>query len=170
MPRAPRASAAPAALRPDRARGRRARLRGHLHASDHGVERPAGRDIALTFRAPGDDWLSGEAKGYEVLRSKRPLRDGHWRGVVRSQPAMKPGAPGAAERIVVRAPRSGRRYYAVRAFDAAGNMGAACRSAAASGRPAERRRTVGVRPTSCHGGLGKHTAAAHPAAACCAAT
>ncbi|MBA2349032.1 MAG: VCBS repeat-containing protein [Solirubrobacterales bacterium] len=85
--------------------------------------RTRGRNVELTFRAPGDDWLNGTAKGYEVLRSRRPIRDGHWRGVVRTRVADTPGEAGTSERLVVRAPRKGRFYYTVRAFDRAGNMG-----------------------------------------------
>ncbi len=85
--------------------------------------RRSGRTVVLRFRAPGDDWTTGTAASYELLRSRRPIRDGHWRGVVRSRLPGKPGAAGSAERLVVRAASTRRLYYAVRARDAAGNVG-----------------------------------------------
>ncbi len=85
--------------------------------------RHRGRDVVLRFRAPGDDWRSGTVTGYEVLRSRTPIRDGRLAGVVRVRPAVVPSASGTLQRLTVRAPRRGRFFYAVRALDDAGNIG-----------------------------------------------
>ncbi len=94
-------------------------------AGVQGLRTRRGADrVTLSFRAPGDDWNAGSVAGYEVLRSRRPIRDGHWAGVVRSRPVVAaPVAAGARQTLTVRLPRPGRWFYAVRARDDAGNVG-----------------------------------------------
>jgi hypothetical protein len=88
-----------------------------------GARRGASR-VTLSFVAPGDDWNAGTVASYEVLRSRRPIRDGHLAGVARSRPVVAaPVAGGARQRHTVALPRPGRWFYAVRARDAAGTVG-----------------------------------------------
>ncbi len=96
---------------PGGVRGLRARRRGRT------------REVTLTVRAPGDDWQAGTAAIYEVLRSSRPIRDGHLRGVARVRLTTPPAPAGTMQRLLVRGPARGRWYYAVRAIDDAGNVG-----------------------------------------------
>jgi hypothetical protein len=87
------------------------------------VERTAGRSV-VTFRASGDDWLTGKAERFVLYRSRRPI-EGDLRGAERV--ATVEAAPsGTRQRIVVPRPRTRvvRRYFfAIRGVDDANNIG-----------------------------------------------
>jgi hypothetical protein len=77
----------------------------------------------LRFRAPGGDLMCGRAERYELVSSKAPITVANFAFAHRLRVSMAPGRPGALQRL--RLPRGTRRYVALRAVDAAGNVGLA---------------------------------------------
>ncbi|TMB98888.1 MAG: hypothetical protein E6J42_04860 [Chloroflexi bacterium] len=77
----------------------------------------------MRVTAPGDDGVCGLADHYLVRRSSAPITADNW--FAATQVAVKPasGAAGTDESLVV-SPLTTNYFYAVRAVDEAGNMGA----------------------------------------------
>jgi hypothetical protein len=78
------------------------------------------RGRRLSFRAPGDDLLCGRASRYEVAASNRRITAGRFRRLRRVRRLPRPGGPGRAQSVLVRADL---RYVASRAVDDQGNRG-----------------------------------------------
>jgi hypothetical protein len=92
---------------------------------------PNGTQVALTWTAPGDDWLCGTAQEYRILRSSSPIEDPSDGTVVGDFPA---GAAGAAESQTVSA-GSGETHFAVLYRDEVGNWGRLASTSIAYARP-----------------------------------
>jgi hypothetical protein len=76
----------------------------------------------LGFTAPGDDWNSGTAAHYQVRRASSPITQASWAAAADVPVTATPQAAGSHESLTV--PHSnGQNFYAVRAVDAAGNIG-----------------------------------------------
>jgi len=75
----------------------------------------------LSFIAPGDNLLCGTAKQYEVVTSAQPITPQSFASATAIGGAPAPQAAGSAQSVSL--PRSIHRYVAVRAEDAAGNIG-----------------------------------------------
>ena len=92
---------------------------------------PNGSQVALTWKAPGDDWLCGTAQEYRVLRSSSPILHPGDGTVVGDFPA---GAAGSTEsRTVTAGP--GDIHFAVFYRDDAGNWGRLASTSVAYARP-----------------------------------
>ena len=76
----------------------------------------------LTFTAVGDDWKCGTAAAYQVFRSSHPISQGTLSQASQLAVSVTPGPSGTRQTIVVPHAK-GQSYYAVRAIDAAGNVG-----------------------------------------------
>ncbi|MEA2479190.1 MAG: hypothetical protein QOJ07_1112 [Thermoleophilaceae bacterium] len=74
----------------------------------------------LTFTAPGDDGLCGTAARYDVVRSDNPIDAANFGAAEHVAGAPAPAAAGTKQSAPAGA---GKRYYAVRAVDEAGNVG-----------------------------------------------
>jgi hypothetical protein len=86
--------------------------------------RPFGPRIVrgvLRFRAPGGDLMCGRAARYEVVTSAHPITAASFGRARRLRVGLIPARAGTLQRL--RLPRGARRYVAVRAVDAAGNVG-----------------------------------------------
>jgi hypothetical protein len=82
----------------------------------------SGTNDVLTFTAPGDDWNSGTAAKYEVRRSSRPITQDNFAAAASVNPGQQPKAAGSHETLTI--PHlAGMDFYALRAIDAAGNIG-----------------------------------------------
>jgi hypothetical protein len=82
----------------------------------------AGHGTAVSFLAPGGDGLCGRAARYEVVTSARPITPQSFaRARVLTVARLAPGVAGVRQRFAV--PRGARRWIAIRAVDAAGNVG-----------------------------------------------
>ncbi len=76
----------------------------------------------LAWTAPGDDGVTGgKVKRYEVFASRRPVTVSNLDGAKRLK-APDPVAPGGRQKVAEKVGNA--RYVAVRAIDAAGNIGA----------------------------------------------
>ncbi len=78
-----------------------------------------GRD--LTFRAPGGDLECGAAARYELATSSRPLNPSTFARARHVSVSLRPARAGAIQRLVL--PRGLLKFVALRAVDAAGNIG-----------------------------------------------
>jgi hypothetical protein len=76
---------------------------------------------ALSFRAPGGDLLCGRARRYQLVTSDRPITPQSFAGAKAISGAPAPGPAGT--RQLLRLPAGVGRYVAIRAQDAAGNVG-----------------------------------------------
>ena len=85
--------------------------------------RRAGGSVLLTFTAPGGDWMTGRASVYDVRWSTRPITPTSFATATPVGGLPPPAAPGSHERLALALP-SRARYVAVRAIDAADNLGA----------------------------------------------
>ncbi|HEX8067285.1 MAG TPA: S8 family serine peptidase [Thermoleophilaceae bacterium] len=101
------------------------------------------KTIALSWKAPGDDWSCGKAAHAVVLVSDRPIRhpdDG------RTLARLEPKAAGGEQSLTVKRGRT-RRYYAVLYEDDAGNWGhAAGLTKSGTGSSSKPALKVSVRP------------------------
>ena len=75
----------------------------------------------LRFVAPGGDLMCGRAVRYELVTSKTVITAANFASAHRLRLTLAPGRPGSVQRL--RIPRGTRRYVALRAVDAAGNVG-----------------------------------------------
>jgi hypothetical protein len=75
----------------------------------------------LSFVAPGGDLMCGRAVRYELVTSRALITAANFAAAHRLRLTLLPGRPGAMQRL--RIPRGARRYVALRAVDAAGNVG-----------------------------------------------
>src|SRR4029077_9762887 len=89
--------------------------------SDLAVTCAAGGD-RLTFTAPGDDWHSGTAAAYQVFRSATPITQDSLAMATPVSVGQKPKPAAGAESLDV-PDVAGQCNSAVRAVDAAGNLG-----------------------------------------------
>ncbi len=86
--------------------------------------------VTLRWSAPGDDGREGRASRYELREGDSPMGDSDWekaRALRESPPA--PGPAGREESMTLVRRETGRVYYAVRAFDDAGNAASVSNSA-----------------------------------------
>jgi len=80
------------------------------------------RRVALAWTATGGDGASGQAGLYEMRYSTVPISEAGFDAATRVSPVPRPAAAGAAEVLTVKGLEPGTRYYfAVKAFDKAGN-------------------------------------------------
>ena len=75
----------------------------------------------LQFVAPGGDLMCGRAARYELVTSRTLITAANFASAHRLRLSLAPGRPGREQRM--RIPRGTRRYVALRAVDAAGNVG-----------------------------------------------
>jgi hypothetical protein len=76
---------------------------------------------SLAFVAPGGDLLCGRAARYQLATGARPLTAASFASARRLQVGLAPAAAGSIQ--VLTLPRGVGRYLAIRAVDAAGNIG-----------------------------------------------
>jgi hypothetical protein len=79
------------------------------------------RRRVLSFTAPGGDLLCGTAARYQVVTSNRPITAQDFAAAKPLAGAPPPAAPGARQSCAI--PRGAERYVAIRAVNAAGNVG-----------------------------------------------
>ncbi len=79
------------------------------------------RGRQLSFRAPGGDLLCGRARSYQVAVSRRAITPQSFTRARRVRLPLTPGRAGVLQRLVL--PSGVRGYLAIRAVDAAGNIG-----------------------------------------------
>lgn len=85
----------------------------------------------LTWTAPGDDGGIGTATSYEVRRALAPVTTGTWSAATVVSGAPTPTVAGTVQTLAVTGLYSGTVYYfAIRATDEAGNVGAVSNSPA----------------------------------------
>ncbi len=89
--------------------------------SDLSVTRSGSTDT-LKFTAVGDDWKSGQAAAYQVFAASNPITQSTLASATQIAVSSKPKPAGSAESIAV-PHRAGLSFYAIRAIDAAGNIG-----------------------------------------------
>lgn len=83
------------------------------------------KTATLTFTAPGADGAQGTASRYEMRWSKSRINSLNWDAATAVDPLPTPGAAGAAQTATVSGLTGLTTYYfAVRAVDGAGNIGA----------------------------------------------
>jgi hypothetical protein len=88
---------------------------------DLSVSTSGGKDT-LAFTAPGDDWNWGTAASYQVFRFSQPITQDNIGQATPVSVSQKPQVAGTHE--VIDPPHvDGQPFYAVRAIDAAGNIG-----------------------------------------------
>ncbi len=75
----------------------------------------------LSFTAPGADLLCGTATRYEVVTSSKPITPQNFAGATALAGAPVPGAAGGRQTFTL--PARAERYVAIRAVNAAGNVG-----------------------------------------------
>ncbi len=80
--------------------------------------------VTLTFRAPGDDGDVGEASTYLLARAGAPLDDGNWDEAETAELTLEPSVAGAPQAVTREGLASGEHFFALRAVDEAGNIGA----------------------------------------------
>jgi len=89
----------------------------------------AGPNDILTFTAPGYDWNNGTAAKYELRRSSQPITQDNFASASAVDAGRAPKVAGSRETLTI--PHvAGMGFYAIRAIDAAGNIGR-CRCSAA---------------------------------------
>jgi hypothetical protein len=79
------------------------------------------RGRTLRFRAPGGDLLCGTAASYQLVTSDRPITPETFASATSLAGAPRPLAAGRSQSVTL--PASARRFIAIRAVDAAGNLG-----------------------------------------------
>lgn len=84
------------------------------------VRRSRGRRV-LTFTAPGGDLLCGRASAYQVVTANRRITPETFARARRLALKLAPAGAGSIQRLLL--PRHTRRWLAIRAIDAAGNVG-----------------------------------------------
>jgi hypothetical protein len=89
--------------------------------ADLATSQQGGNDV-LSFTAVGDNWKCGTAASYQVFRSSTPITQDNLSQATLQPNSQAPGPPGTHESITVPS-GGGQTYYAVRAVDAAGNLG-----------------------------------------------
>jgi hypothetical protein len=89
--------------------------------ADLATTQQGGNDV-LGFTAVGDNWKCGTAASYQVFRSSTPITQDNLSQATLLPNSQAPGPPGTHESITVPS-GGGQTYYAVRAVDAAGNLG-----------------------------------------------
>lgn len=82
----------------------------------------SGAHDTLSFTAVGDDWRCGTAAGYQVFRAAHPITQATLAEAIPVAVDVAPAPAGTRQTIVVPHVK-GEGYYAVRAIDAAGNIG-----------------------------------------------
>ncbi len=89
---------------------------------------PPGRPLLVAvgahtvrFRAPGGDLMCGRAVRYQLVTSSHPITAAGFVHAQRLHTTLVPGRAGSVQRLVLG--RGARRYLAIRALDAAGNVG-----------------------------------------------
>lgn len=81
------------------------------------------RSVTLEWTAPGDDGYIGKATAYEIRFSRYPITPQNFVFAVRLNTALLPGPVGTHERMTVFGLQYGIPYYfALRAYDDAGNL------------------------------------------------
>jgi hypothetical protein len=80
--------------------------------------------VTLTFVAPGDDGDVGRAALYRVARAAAPLTEGNWAAADVVDADLAPLPAGAPQAIVLTSLPVGRHFFAVRAVDEVGHLGA----------------------------------------------
>jgi hypothetical protein len=75
----------------------------------------------MSFRAPGGDLMCGKAARYQLVTSNRPITAQNFSRARRLSGVPTPRSPGARQSL--RLPAGAERYVALRAVDAAGNIG-----------------------------------------------
>jgi hypothetical protein len=86
--------------------------------------RPFGTGVrrgVLSFTAPGGDSMCGTGTRYQLVTSKRPITPQSFGSAKPLPGAPVPAAPGTRQSFAV--PRGAERYVAIRAVNAAGNVG-----------------------------------------------
>jgi hypothetical protein len=83
---------------------------------------PITNTVTMRWTAPGGDGKCGQADHYEIRTSRDPITDSNWSAaqLVATKAALPAGTPEL--HIIPQAPPNNR-YFAIRAFDAAGNAG-----------------------------------------------
>ena len=82
----------------------------------------AGPNDILTFTAPGYDWNNGTAAKYELRRSSQPITQDNFASASAVDAGRAPKVAGSRETLTI--PHvAGMGFYAIRAIDAAGNIG-----------------------------------------------
>jgi hypothetical protein len=85
------------------------------------VKQQAASDT-LTFTAVGDDWKCGTATGYQLFTSTAPITQANIAQATAITVTQAPAAAGTAETVTIPAAQN-KGYLAIRAVDAAGNIG-----------------------------------------------
>src|SRR5439155_24794317 len=75
----------------------------------------------LTWIAPGGDLMCGTAAAYEIVTSASPITPQNFAGATPLSGAPTPAAAGTTQSYAL--PSSAKRYVAIRALDATGNIG-----------------------------------------------
>jgi hypothetical protein len=75
----------------------------------------------VSFVTPGGDLMCGRAARYELVTSNHPIGPASFGSARRLRIALRPGRAGLVQRL--RLPRGVLKYVAIRAVDAAGNVG-----------------------------------------------
>jgi hypothetical protein len=75
----------------------------------------------VSFIAPGGDLMCGRATRYQLVTSNRPITPQNFSRARGLRGAPRPGAAGATQSFTL--PRGAKRYLAIRAVDAEGNVG-----------------------------------------------
>ena len=76
---------------------------------------------ALSFQAPGDDLLCGDADHYEIVTASSPIDESNFDSAAPLTGPPDPAAPGSPQTYTL--PASAQRYVAIRAVDEQGNVG-----------------------------------------------
>jgi hypothetical protein len=92
--------------------------------SELSARRAHGGDVVVSFVAPGDDWMIGKASAYDVRYSQSAITPDSFGSASSTSGAPAPATAGTAQSMSLSALPGGARYVAVRAVDAAGNLGA----------------------------------------------
>jgi hypothetical protein len=79
------------------------------------------RDRVLSFAAPGADLLCGTAARYQVVTASKRITPQHFAAAKPLAGAPVPAAAGARQLFAI--PAGAERYVAIRAVNAAGNVG-----------------------------------------------
>jgi hypothetical protein len=85
--------------------------------------RIAGGLVSVSFVAPGGDWMVGRGASYDVRYSAHPITTDNFEAAAAVPGVPAPSPAGTSEQLRLPVPSTAR-YLAVRAVDAAGNIGA----------------------------------------------
>jgi hypothetical protein len=85
--------------------------------------RRVGPQVLVTFTAPGNDWTTGQAAGYDVRYSTDPITPDGFDSATSAGAVPAPATAGTPQTLTLTTP-AGARFLAVRAFDGSGNLGA----------------------------------------------